>query len=216
MSVPHSTNSAAIQRILAVLEQKSNMSISDISAEAFVGMSTLAFGGYIRALKNQKLIYVSGWRKVKGRFSTPLFAPGNMDDVPRPKVDEKNRDAPGMHRILETLERYGTLTYREIAEFSGLSPHTVKNSGFLNALIAQNRIHIGGWRRSRNGPMSPVYCSGQGSPMEKPQPMTGVEKCRRHRIRAKVSEQGVGLALQMTLLAASIQSQSGNFSFSRS
>ena len=52
---------------------------------------------------------------------------------------------PGMHRVLETLEHYGTLTYREIAQFSGLSRHTVKNSGFLYALIAQERIHIGGW-----------------------------------------------------------------------
>lgn len=156
MSVPEYLTSRALQRVLGALQKKSNMSISDISTEAFIGISTLACGGYIQALKKRGLIYISGWRKVKGRFSTPLFSPGKSPDVPRPRIDETSRDAPGMHLILETLERYGALTYREIAEFSGLSANTVKNSGYLDALIAQSRMHIGGWRRSRNGPMSPV------------------------------------------------------------
>ena len=48
----------------------------------------------MRALEKRQLIYVSGWRKVKGRFSTPLFSLGNMADVPRPRVDETSRDTP--------------------------------------------------------------------------------------------------------------------------
>lgn len=191
----------AMRRILRVLEQKSNMSIPDISSEAFVGITTLACGGYIQALKKRRLIYVSGWRKIKGRFSTPLFSLGDLTDVPRPKADESSRDAPGMRKILETLERYGALTYREISHFSGLSIHTVKNSGYLDALLAQSLIHIGSWRRSRNGPMSPIYSYGPGVQAAKPEVMTGIEKCRRHRTRSKIATQGLGLTSQMTALS---------------
>ena len=207
MNVPQFVSSPAMQRILAVLEKKSNMSISDISAEAFVGMNTLVCGGYIHALKKRQLIYVSGWRKIKGRFSTPLYSRGGNVDVPRPRIDETSRDAPGMHKILEVLEQFGNLTYREIAQFSDLSLNTVKNSGFLDALVIQERIHVGEWRRSRKGPMSPVYFYGPGASVGKPQALSGAEKCRRHRKRVRIAAQGLGLTVQMTLLSASIQSQ---------
>ena len=207
MNIPECQTSQAMQRILGVLKNKPNMSISDISAEAFVGMTTLVCGGYIYALKKRKLIFVSGWCKVKGRFSTPLYSRGDFADVPRPKVDDSNRDAPGMHRILEALKRYGDLTYREIAQYSGLSANTVKNSGYLDALVAQERIHVGGWRRSRNGPMAPIYFYGPGTPVAKPCPITDLEKLRQHRKRKKIAAQGVGLAAQMTLLSASLQSK---------
>jgi len=42
-----------MQRILGVLKKKSNMSVSDISAEAFVGISTLACGGHIAGLEKR-------------------------------------------------------------------------------------------------------------------------------------------------------------------
>lgn len=203
MKIPELLSSPAMQRILGVLEKKSNMSISDISAEAFVGVSTLACGGYIAALKNRQCIFVSGWRKVKGRFSTPLYSAGNGNDVPRPRIDDANRDAPGMVSIVATLERYGNLTYREIAQFSGLSLNTVKNSGFLNALQTQGRIHVAGWRRSRNGPMSAIYEHGPGAPAPKPQSLTHAEKCSRHRARASIAAQGLGLSSQLSSLSAS-------------
>jgi hypothetical protein len=193
-----------MQRILGVLGKKSAMSISDISAEAFVGMTTLACGGYIAALKKRQLIHISGWRKVKGRFSTPLYSVGGNNDVARPRIDQTNREAPGMHSILEALQRYGNLGYREIAEFSGLSLNTVKNSGFLDALLAQGRIHVGGWRRSRNGPMSPIYCHGPGDPAPKPPPLTGAQKCSRHRARVSAAAKGIGLSSQMASLSASL------------
>jgi hypothetical protein len=53
-----------MQRILGVLEIKSHMSVSDISAQAFVGFATLACGGYVKPLKARQLIFISGWRKV--------------------------------------------------------------------------------------------------------------------------------------------------------
>ena len=208
MKIPELISSPAMQRILGVLEKKSNMSISDISAEAFVGVSTLACGGYVATLKKRRCIYISGWRKVKGRFSTPLYSFGQLDDVLRPRIDDSNRDAPGMHGIVATLERYGHLTYREIAKFSGLSLNTVKNSGFLDALIAQGRIHIGDWRRSSRGPMSPVYVSGPGPAAPKPQSLTSAQKDSRHRSRLKIAAQGTGLSAQIASLSASINSAS--------
>jgi hypothetical protein len=201
MTVPEYESSPAMLRILGVMETKSNMSVSDLSAEAFVGISTLACGGYLHALRRRKLIYVSGWRKVNGRFSAPLYSLGDLADVPRPRVDETNRDAPGMQKIVETLARYGALTYREIAQFSGLSVNTVKNSGYLEALLVQSRIHIGGWRRSLRGPMSPIYVAGRGTSVAKPQAMTAIEKCRQHRSRSKIAAKGIGLRSQMILLA---------------
>ena len=193
MLIPEIIASPAMKRILRVLEGKTHMSASDISAEAFVGVTTLACGGYIKALKARRLIFISGWRQVKGRFSTPLFSLGDQPDVERPRVDESNRDAPGMWRILQTLERYGHLTYREIAQFSGLSLNTVKNSGYLAALVAQRRIHVCAWRRSQGGPMLAVYCFGDGVAAEKPEAVSPREKSRRHRERVRIAERGRGL-----------------------
>ena len=204
MKIPELVSSPAMQRILGVLEKKSNMSISDISAEAFVGVSTLACGGYIATLRKRKLIYISGWRQVKGRFSTPLYCLGQLDDVPRPRIDESNRDAPGMDRIVATLARYGQLTYREIAQFSGLSPNTVKTSGFLGALIAQGRIHIGSWRRSSHGPLSPVYAEGPGVAAPKPAALTRAQKDSRRRSRQRIAAQGIGLSAQIASLSSSL------------
>ena len=204
MKIPELVSSPAMRRILGVLEKKSNMSISDISAEAFVGVSTLACGGYIAALKRQKLIYVSGWRKTNSRFATPLYCLGQLADVPRPRIDESSRDAPGMDRIVATLSRYGPLTYREIAQFSGLSPNTVKTSGFLGALIAQGRIHIGSWRRSSHGPLSPVYVGGPGAAAPKPAALTRAQKDSRRRSRQRIAAQGVGLSAQIASLSSSL------------
>ena len=194
MLVPEPKTSPAMQRILRVLEKKSNMSASDISAEAFVGVTTLACGGYIKVLKARRLIFISGWRQVKGRFSTPLFSLGDQSDVKRPRVDDSNRDAPGMGLILEALARYGRLTYREIAQYSGLSLNTVKNSGYLAALQAQHRIHIGSWKRSQGGPMLPVYHLGAGVTAERPAVVSAREKSQRHRERQRIAARGQGLA----------------------
>ena len=204
MHTPDPVSSPAMQRILGILGKKANMSVADISAEAFVGVTTLACGGYIATLRKRRLIYVSGWRKVKGRFSTPLYSLGELDDVPRPRVDDALRDAPGMRLIVATLTRYGPLTYREIAQYSGLSRNTVKNSGFLDALVVQQRIHISGWRRAAHGPMSAVYTCGPGQSLARPAPLSGAQKSDRHRLRARIAEQGSGLSAQMASLSAAI------------
>jgi hypothetical protein len=200
MTVPELGSSPALQRILAALEKRPNMSVSDLSAQAFVGVTTLACGGYIRELKKRCYIYVSGWRRVKGKFSTPLYSVGKLADVARPRIDETCRDAPGMQRIVETLEHYGSLTYRDIAKFSGLALATVKNSGYLDALIAQGKIHVGGWQRSHGGPMSPVYFPGPGAAVQKPPAVSAADKLRRHRERNRIACQGIGMNAQLAML----------------
>ena len=197
MKIPETVSSPAMLRIIGVLGRKANMSVADISADAFVGVTTLACGGYIRALKKHRLIFISGWRQLKGRFSTPLYSLGDQPDVPRPLIDDSNRDAPGMWRILDTLQIYGPLSYRDIARFSGLSLNTVKNSGYLDALITQERIHIGGWQRSTAGPMSPLYFYGPGKAVPKPPALGAAEKSRMHRKRNRIAARGTSLAAQM-------------------
>lgn len=191
------TMTPALQRILRALESQPNMAVADIAAQAFVGVSTLSCGGYIRGLKERHLVHISGWRKVKGRFSTPLYSAGDKPDVPRPRIDETNRDAPGMDRIVEVLIQFGGQTYREIARFTGLSPNTVKNSGYLEALLVQKRIHIASWKRSRNGPMAPVYIAGPGTNAEKPAVLTSGEKNSRHRARLRLATEGGELKAQI-------------------
>lgn len=187
----------ALERVLQALARQSNMAVTDIAAQAFVGVSTLACGGYIRTLRARGLIHVSGWRKVNGRFSTPLYSVGDKPDVERPRIDETNRSAPGMDRIVDVLREFGGLTQREIAVRSGLSPNTVKNSGYLDALLAQGRIHIAQWRRSRNGPMSPVYVAGPGRSVPKSAVLSKDERNRRHRLRRCACADGAELKTQL-------------------
>jgi hypothetical protein len=60
MITPSEKNSPAMQRILALLAIRADMSASDISHEAFVGMTALACGGYLKALRARQLVHVSG------------------------------------------------------------------------------------------------------------------------------------------------------------
>ena len=197
MSRQQNVETPAIHRILAALDAKPGMSASDIAEEAFVGVTTLACGGYLAVLRKKQLIHVSGWRQIKGRFTTPLYTRGPGVDVPRPQVDDTNRSAPGMDTIVSALERYGALTYREIAQFSGLSPNTVMNSGFLDALIAQRRIHIVDWRRGALGPMRPVYASGDGPAAPKPVVLSHAQRSERYRERERIKTHGLGMAVQI-------------------
>jgi len=124
MTTPSDTTSPAMQRILALLARKSDMSASDMSREAFVGVTTLACGGYLKALRAKKLVHVSGWRKTRKGFVTPLFSLGDHPDLPRPRFDDEDRDSAGLGQIVEALQRFGAMTYVEVAQVTGLSPNT--------------------------------------------------------------------------------------------
>ena len=186
-----------MERILALLERKGDMSASDISKEAFVGMTTLASNGYLKALRARRLVYVSGWRKTPKGFVTPLFSQGNRPDLPRPRFADEDRDSAGMNLIVRALETYGKMTYVEVAQAVGLSSNTIKNARYMDILVKQERIHITAWRRNRAGPMTAVYSAGKGIPPQKPVPFSQAEKCRRSREKKRALFQDRGLTAQL-------------------
>ena len=186
MKVPGPGNSTAMRRILAILEKTSDLSASDLSREAYVGFSTLTCGGYIRRLREMRLVHVSGWRKTRKGFVTPLYSLGDAPDLPRPVFCNIDRDSAGMARIVDALTCEGPMTYREIAVASGLSANTIKNARYMDVLVEQGRAHICSWRRNRNGPMVAVYCAGGGPAAPRPEALTPAEKSRRGKMRKRV------------------------------
>lgn len=200
MIIPNEHNSPAMQRILALLAKKADMSASDISREAFVGLTTLACGGYLKALRARRLVHVSGWRKTRKGFVTPLFSLGDRPDLARPEFTDADRDSAGMNLIVSALQRSGKLTYLEAAEATGLSSNTIKNARYMDILVKQKRIHIAAWHRNRAGPMIAVYAAGYGESAEKPKPLSRAEKCRRCREKKRVLFEDRGLAVQLARL----------------
>ena len=197
MNVPSESNSPSMKRVLALLAKKSDMSASDISQEAFVGLTTLACGGYLKVLREKRLVHVSGWRRTNKGFVTPLFSLGNQPDLSRPKFTDEDRDSAGMNRIVAMLELKGPLTYLEAAQATGLSSNTIKNARHMDILAKQKRIHIAAWRRNRAGPMIAVFAAGPGKPAEKPAPLSRAEKCRRSREKKMAIFEDRGLAAQL-------------------
>lgn len=204
MIIPSEESSPAMQRILALLARKSDMSASDLAREAFVGVTTLACGGYLKALRARRRVHVSGWRKSRKGFVTPLFSLGNRPDLARPKFEDEDRDSPGMRLILAALERFGVLSYLEAAQRTGLSPNTIKNARYMDILVKQERIHIAAWRRNRAGPMVAVYAAGPGRPAPKPSPLSRAENCRRSREKTRVLSQDRGITTQLASLQQAI------------
>jgi len=200
MNIPKEKDSPAMKRILALLARKAGMSASDMSREAFVGITTLACGGYLKALRARRLVHISGWRKTRKGFVTPLFSLGDRPDIPRPKFEDEDRDSVGMNLILSALKGSGRMTYLEAAEATGLSPNTIKNARYMDILVKQKKIHIAAWRRNRAGPMTAIYAAGHGESAEKPEPLSGAEKCRRFREKDRVLTADRGLAAQMQLI----------------
>ena len=200
MTTPSDTTRPAMRRILALLARKSDMSASDMSREAFVGVTTLACGGYLKALRAKKLVHVSGWRKTRKGFVTPLFSLGDHPDLPRPRFDDEDRDSAGLGQIVEALQRFGAMTYVEVAQVTGLSPNTIKNARYMDVLVKQKRIHVSTWRRNRAGPMVAVYAEGFGKPAEKPAPLSHAEKCRRSREKSRALDDDRGIAAQLARL----------------
>lgn len=197
MNIPSENNSPAIQRILALLTRKSDMSAGDLAQEAFVGVTTLACGGYLKALRARRLVHVSGWRKTRKGFVTPLFSLGNRPDLPRPVFSDEDRDSAGLALIVSALQRLGALTYLDAAEATGLSPNTIKNARYMDILVKQKRIHVTAWRRNRAGPMVAVYAAGFGAPAEKPAPLSHAEKCRRNREKNRALTDDRGVVAQL-------------------
>lgn len=169
-------------RILMALQRHPGLTREEIAQQAYVAPSTLSGGGYLRHMKELGLIYISGWRRnASGAFAIPQYSAGCAHDYPRPGTTVESREAPGMQKLLEVIERFGPLDYRQAARLAGLSPNTVKNAGYLKSLIAKGMVYISGWRRARNGPPRPLYESGTGHSLPPPEPLSPAEKSRRHR-----------------------------------
>jgi len=197
MTIPPEKNSPAMQRILALLSKKSGMSANDISREAFVGLTTLACGGYLKALRDRRLVHVSGWRKTRKGFVTPLFSLGNRPDLPRPIFKDEDRNSDGMNLIVAALAQNGSMTYIEAAKATGLSSNTIKNAHYMDILLKQKRIHICDWRRNRAGPMTAVYAAGYAQSAEKPEPFSRADKARRFREKSRALSDNRGVAAQL-------------------
>lgn len=190
----------AYARILAALSRRSGLSREEIAQQAYVAATTLSGGGYLRHMKELGLIHISGWRRnAAGAFAVPQYSAGAGRDYPRPRLTAENREAPGMQRLLAAIELHGPVDYRQAARLAGLSANTAKNAGYLKALVAQGKIHVAGWRRSRRGPCRPLYEVGAGTTAPLPPPLTAAEKSRKHRrVRSAVAA-GKSLVAQLRL-----------------
>jgi hypothetical protein len=187
----------AVERILATLRRAPGLTKEEIAERAYVSLNTLSGGGYLKGMRREGLIFISGWqRNGGGGFTTPIYSVGSGPDYPKPQVDEANRAAPGMARLLEVIDKYGPIDYRQAAKLSGLSLNTVKNSDYLDALLQQGKIHISGWRRARNGPMRPIYKTGAQDDEPRLSPYTPAEKSRAFRWRRQVAANAASFAAQ--------------------
>lgn len=190
----------AYKRILSALRRHPSLSREEIAEKSYVGVTTLSGGGYLRHMKELGLIYVSGWRRnAVGVFAIPQYSVGCCKDYPRPQMTDGIREAPGMLRLLEVIERSGPLDYLQAARLAGLSPNTAKNSGYLKALVAQGKVYVSEWRRSRNGPPRPLYEVGRNKSAPPPAPLNAAEKSSRHRKRKLVLNAKGGLVAQLQL-----------------
>ncbi|WP_263771059.1 hypothetical protein [Propionivibrio soli] len=190
----------AIQRILAVLEEKGPLSAREIAQHAFIAVTTLSGGRYLKTMREAKQIHIAGWRKTSNGFSTALYRAGVGRDLPKPKFEQVDRDSVGMAKIVAALKRLGPMTYRQIALATGLSRNTIKNARYMEALLAQKRVHIVDWHRNTSGPMAAVYADGRGRNADRPAPLTRAEINLRRRTRRRAMKPCDGLIEQ--LLAA--------------
>ena len=140
-----------------------------------------------------EIYYKSDITKEQAKRTAELF---DFDHV---SAITETREAPGMFRLLEAIERHGPVDYRQAARLAGLSVNTVKNAGYLQALVAQGAIFVTGWRRSRNGPPRPIYEFGTGRSLPPPDPLSPAEKSRRHRKRKLAANGAKSLASQLRL-----------------
>ncbi len=190
----------AYKRILAALSRHAGLSREEIAEKAYVAATTLSGGGYLRHMKELGLIYISGWRRnTVGVFAIPQYSAGRCKDYPRPQMTSQTREAPGMLRLLEVIERSGPLDYRQAARLAGLSPNTAKNAGYLKALVAQGKVFVSEWRRSRNGPPRPLYEVGRHKSAPPPEPLNAAEKSSRHRMRKSALSATASLTEQIRL-----------------
>lgn len=196
----------AMERILEALGKRSPLSPKELARDAFVALTTLEGGAYLRTMKRRGLIHIAGWYKNHNGFTTPLYALGAREDCVRPKFESIDRDSSGMARLVAALRKRSSLDYREAAKLAGLSPNTVKNAGYMHLLVDQRRIHVSGWKRGGKGHLMPLYSVGEGENMRKPEPLERDEVMRRHRQRCKhTAPDALSVGAQLRLAQQALQ-----------
>jgi hypothetical protein len=200
-NVPDPANSASMQRILAALLKQGDLTAQEKAEKAFVSEKTLVCGGYLRALldASPRLIHISGWRKKCNGFTQVIYRHGKGEDCERPLFTENDRDSLGLAKIESALKRLGPLSAREAAVATGLSENTIKNAGYMEVLVVQQRAHLLDWRRNGRGAMTPIYDHGPGKNARKPVPFSAAEKSRRYREKQRILS---GMISVTKLLAA--------------
>lgn len=76
--------------------------------------------------------------------------------------------SPGMQRVVRALETYGPMSAQKLAQVAFLSFHTLGPGGYLETLMAGNRIYIADWCWASNGFAIPVFAAGAGKNAAKP------------------------------------------------
>jgi hypothetical protein len=82
---PTIETSRAMQRVLACLKTRGDMTPEQISEHAHVAITTLTKGGHLRAMETQGLIHVCEWAppRVSGMWG-PIWRAGKGRSAPRP------------------------------------------------------------------------------------------------------------------------------------
>lgn len=82
---PTLATSRAMQRVLACLHKRGDMTPEQLAEYAHVAITTLTKGGHLRAMEAQGLIHVTDWKapRVSGMWA-PVWRAGFGRSVPRP------------------------------------------------------------------------------------------------------------------------------------
>lgn len=171
------------QRIISALNDPLGLSLDALAVATGIDRKCLAYGGYLSTLRRLQLIHIGGWLRTESGGFQPVYRAGPGQELPRPKVRLFELDSAGIRLIERVLQTQGPMGYRELAEATGLACSTLKNGGYLDALLIQQRIYIECWERSSRGRMRAVYAAGNGHQAEQPTPFSAAEKSRRFRLK---------------------------------
>ncbi len=184
-----------MQRILGALLARGPMTAEVLSKTAFVSVTTLTGGGYLRHMKSAGKLHISGWAPtLNNGFAVPIYSAGAGVDAERPRMTDVDRNTLLMRKIEEFLDDNGDATPREIAVGVEVTLDSLCNGRYMEILELQGRVHVADWQRSQNGgPFVPVFRFGKGRRKERPKPFSEAEKARRYRQRKRLLSEDVAL-----------------------
>lgn len=144
-------------------------------------MSRCSARTYLRALRANSLVHVSGWRKLseETRHVEPVYAFGPGEDAKRPCQGEML-----CLDILSALEVEDGKTPMQLAALLGMS--LIRTKIALVTLRAQRKIYVSDWTADPRGAMQiPIYGIGGHQSKRKPTPPTHAQHLAKRRARQK-------------------------------